>query len=331
MKRPLATGRGWTSNNPTRSADLGADFGHQSVLYQSVLEHLSVKPGACYLDGTVGAGGHSIAIIHASSPDGRLLGMDRDPTALALARRRLAPFGERALLVHSSFASMGEHARRLGFGKLDGILLDLGLSSLQLDDPARGFSFRHDGPLDMRFDPGDELTAAMLVNDLPAGELADIIFRHGEERDSRRISRAIVGARPLRTTGELARVVSGAVGRRGWRRGIHPATRTFQALRIAVNRELEALSIALPQAVELLRPGGRLVTIAFHSLEDRIVKRFFRREGQDCVCPPELAACACGHQATLKNLTRKPIRPSTAEVESNPRCRSARMRVAERV
>ncbi len=331
MKKTSVTGPGWTSNNPTRSADLPADFGHRSVLYQSVLEHLLVKPGANYLDGTVGAGGHSFAIMHASSPDGRLLGMDRDPAALALARRRLAPFGERALLVHSSFASMGEHAVRLGFGELDGVLLDLGLSSLQLDDPARGFSIRQDGPLDMRFDPADELTAAMLVNDLPAGDLADIIFRHGEERDSRRIARAIVGARPLRTTGELATVVSRAVRRHGWRRRTHPATRTFQALRIAVNRELEALSIVLPQAVELLRPGGRLVVIAFHSLEDRIVKQFFRREGQDCVCPPELAACACGHQATLRNLTRKPIRPSTAEVESNPRCRSARMRVAERI
>lgn len=300
---------------------------HIPVLYQSVLEYLQ-KPGGCYLDGTVGAGGHAAAVLDASSPDGRLLGMDRDPAALSFAGQRLAPFGDRVTLVHASFARMGEHAARLGFEQLDGILLDLGLSSRQLDDPARGFAFRHDGPLDMRFDPDDERTAATLVNELPSDELADIIYRYGEERDSRRIARAIVNARPLRTTGELASIVRGAVRRR--ERRIHPATRTFQALRIAVNRELEALSAALPQAVQLLRPGGRLAIIAFHSLEDRIVKQFFRRESQDCLCSPESPVCICQHQATLNILTRKPIRPSTVEMERNSRSRSARLRVAER-
>ena len=309
-----------------RSPGLPADF-HIPVLYQSVLEYLR-KPGGCYLDGTVGAGGHAAAVLEASSPDGRLLGMDRDPAALSFAGQRLAPFGDRVTLVRASFARMGEHAARLGFEQFDGILLDLGLSSRQLDDPARGFAFRHDGPLDMRFDPDDERTAATLVNELPSDELADIIYRYGEERDSRRIARAIVNARPLRTTGELASIVRGAVRRR--ERRIHPATRTFQALRIAVNRELEALSAALPQAVQLLRPGGRLAIIAFHSLEDRIVKQFFRRESQDCLCSPELPVCICQHQATLNILTRKPIRPSTVEVERNSRSRSARLRVAER-
>lgn len=310
---------GQTSGSPVDS--------HIPVLYQSVLEYLP-KPGGCFLDGTVGAGGHAAALLEASSPDGRLLGLDRDPAALSFAGQRLAPFGDRVTLVHASFAQMGEHTARLGFEQFDGILLDLGLSSRQLDDPARGFAFRHEGPLDMRFDPDDERTAASLVNELPPDELADIIYRYGEERESRRIARAIVNARPLRTTGDLASIVSGAVRRR--ERRIHPATRTFQALRIAVNCELEALSAALPQAVQLLRPGGRLAIIAFHSLEDRIVKQFFRRESQDCLCSPELPVCICQHQATLNILTRKPIRPSTVEVDRNSRSRSARLRIAER-
>jgi len=339
MKTTPASGPAWESD-AGQTAGLPTGFGHVPVLYQPVLEYLSVRPGGRYLDGTVGAGGHAAAILEASSPDGRLLGMDRDPAALAFAGQRLARFGDRVTLLHSSFARMGEHATSLGFDQLDGILLDLGLSSRQLDDPARGFAFRHDGPLDMRFDPHDELTAATLVNEAPVDELADIIYRYGEERDSRRIARAIVKARPLKTTGELAVVVSQAARRRERPRSVHPATRTFQALRIAVNDELEALSAALPLAVQLLQPPacagmslppGRLVVIAFHSLEDRIVKQFFRREAQDCICPPEAPVCVCGHQATLKILTRKPIRPTTAEVERNPRSRSARLRVAERI
>ena len=297
---------------------------HIPVLLQSVLDYLAIKPGGRYLDGTVGAGGHAGAILGALSSNGRLLGMDRDPAAIAFAGRRLAPFGERATLLNASFAQMGALAPQWGFEQLDGILLDLGLSSRQLDAPARGFAFRLDGPLDMRFDPHDEVTAATLVNELPQRELADTIYRFGEERESRRIARAIVAARPLRTTGELAAVVRRASSHRD-------ATRTFQALRIAVNRELEALSAVLPQAVQLLSPGGRLVVIAFHSLEDRIVKQFFRREAQDCICPPELPVCICNHSASLNIVTRKPTRPTAAEVESNPRSRSARLRVAERI
>jgi 16S rRNA (cytosine1402-N4)-methyltransferase len=223
---------------------------------------------------------------------------------------------------------MGEVASDRGFMPVDGILMDLGISSRQLGDPERGFSFQADGPLDMRLDPTAEMTAAELVNELPQEELADIIYRYGEERDSRRIARALVAARPIRSTKALASVVSSAVRNR--ERGIHPATRTFQALRIAVNRELEALATALPQAVGLLRPGGRLAVIAFHSLEDRIVKQFFQRESRDCLCPPEIPVCVCGHRATLEVITRKPIRPTAAEVERNPRCRSARLRIAEK-
>lgn len=328
MKKTPVNGLTWASDTGQETGD-PADHGHISVLYQSVLEYSSVRPGGRYLDGTLGAGGHAAAILDASSPDGRLLGMDRDPDALSFARQRLAPYGDRVVLVHASFAEMGKHAARLGFEQLDGILLDLGLSSRQLDDPSRGFAFRYDGPLDMRFDPSDDRSAARLVNELSTEELADILYRYGEERDSRRIARAIVAARPLGSTGELAAVVRSAVRRR--EPGKHPATRTFQALRIAVNRELDALTAALPQAAELLCPGGRLLVIAFHSLEDRIVKQFFRREAQDCICPPEMPICNCQHKASFNILTRKPIRPPANEVERNPRSRSARLRVAERI
>lgn len=327
MRQTQVGGPVWESDSD-QSAEPPADLSHIPVLYQSVLEYLSVKPGGQYLDGTVGAGGHAAGILEASSPDGRLLALDRDPDALSYAGRQLACFGSRLTLLHASFASIGEQAPSQGFELLDGILLDLGLSSRQLDDPARGFAFRHDGPLDMRFDRNDAKTAAELVNELPAEQLADIFYRYGEERESRRIARAIVAARPLLTTSQLASAVNSVVRRRG---AIDPATRVFQALRIAVNDELEALSGALPQAVGLLRPGGRLVVIAFHSLEDRIVKRFFRRGSQECLCPPEQLVCTCRHRATLNILTRRPIRPSNDEAERNPRCRSARLRAAERM
>jgi 16S rRNA (cytosine1402-N4)-methyltransferase len=224
---------------------------------------------------------------------------------------------------------MAEVAAAHDFVPVDGILLDLGLSSLQLADADRGFSFLVDGPLDMRFDTiSSDRTAADLVNHLSSEELADILYRYGEERQSRRIARAIVEARPLRTTRELVGVIEQAVGRRRGR--LHPATLVFQALRIAVNEELIALESALPQAVDLLSPGGRLVVIAFHSLEDRIVKRFMRRESQDCICPPELPMCTCDHEATLSVITRKPIKPTDEEMRGNPRSRSARLRIAER-
>jgi 16S rRNA (cytosine1402-N4)-methyltransferase len=233
------------------------------------------------------------------------------------------------VLVHSSFTRLAEVARICDFVPADGILLDLGLSSLQLADPARGFAFMSDGPLDMRFDPTTGgPTAADLVNELSAEELATLLYQYGEERQGRRIAEAIVAASPIHTTRELAAVVEQATGRRG---RIHPATRTFQALRIAVNDELAALEAVLPQAVEVLAPGGRLAVISFHSLEDRLVKRFLRRESRDCLCPPESPVCTCDHRATLRVITRKPVRPTADEIAANPRSRSARLRVAERL
>ena len=284
---------------------------HVPVLLAEVLASLGVRPGATALDGTVGGGGHAAGILAASAPDGRLLGLDRDPAALARAAEALAPFGPRARLVHGSFARLGALADAAGFGLFDAILLDLGFSSDQVDDPARGLSFRAVGPLDMRLDPGAPVTAADLVNGLPADELADVLYRYGEERRSRRVARAIVAARPLATTGQLAEVVARAVGGRPG--GIHPATRTFQALRIAVNHEIEALKAALSQATHVLDEGGRLVTISYHSLEDREIKRFVNTS-QDVV-----------------PISKKVIRPAREEVVRNPRSRSAKLRVAERV
>jgi 16S rRNA (cytosine1402-N4)-methyltransferase len=303
---------------------------HVPVLLEAVIDGLRVKPGGRYIDATVGGGGHASEILATSSPDGVLLGLDRDPAALEVADARLVGYRERLRLVQGSFADLMKIAAGHGFDRVDGILMDLGLSSLQLADPDRGFSFLIDGPLDMRFDTSSsDCTAADLVNRLSPEELADILYRYGEESQSRRIARAIVEARPLRTTGELVDVVEQAVGRRRGR--LHPATLTFQALRIAVNEELTALEGALPQAVELLVPGGRLAVIAFHSLEDRIVKRFMRRESQDCICPPGLPICTCDHEATLKVITRKPIKATSEEVEVNARSRSARLRIAERI
>jgi 16S rRNA (cytosine1402-N4)-methyltransferase len=281
------------------------------------------------IDGTVGAGGHAEGILERSAPDGELLGLDRDSVTLPLAQQLLARFGERAILRHGSFREITKHAAAIGWNQVDGVLLDLGVSSMQLDDAERGFSFRTQGPLDMRFDPEGGETAAELVNRLSEPELADLIARYGEEPQARRFARAIVGARPLESTTQLAEVIASA--RRGRRGRIHPATQTFQALRIAVNDELSALEQTLPQAVGLLKVGGRLAVIAFHSLEDRIVKRFMREESRDCICPPEQQTCTCGHKAQLRLIQRKPIRPSTLETQANPRARSARLRVAERL
>jgi len=302
---------------------------HQPVLYQEVLEALHPHPGGFYLDGTVGLGGHARGILEAIAPNGQLLGLDVDPQALQFAGQRLAAYSSRMHLHQGSYGQMEKHLYEVGWVALDGILLDLGASSLQFDRSDRGFSFQKEGPLDMRFDPDSPLTADQLVNDWPESELADALFRYGEEPKSRRIARAIVNARPLHSTVQLAEVIAKAVG--GRRTGIHPATRSFQALRIAVNRELESLEAALPQAMAALKPGGRLAVISFHSLEDRTVKLFFRQESRDCICPPEQLACTCGHKATLKEITRRPIRPSDQEVAANPRARSSRLRVAERL
>lgn len=302
---------------------------HQPVLYNEIIHALQPQSSNSYVDGTLGAGGHARGILEASSPDGRLLGMDVDPQALAVARERLAEFSSRAVIIQASYTTLSEQLDKLGWDKVDGILLDLGLSSMQLDTPERGFSFKADAPLDMRFDPRNPVTAADLVNTLPEKDLADLIYRYGEERRSRQIARAIVKARPVETTQELAQLVARVV--RGRRQDIHPATKTFQALRIAVNQELEALETVLPQAIASLNPGGRLAVIAFHSLEDRSVKQFFRKESRDCICPPRQPICTCDHVATIREITRRPIMPQEEEIQENPRARSARLRVAEKI
>jgi 16S rRNA (cytosine1402-N4)-methyltransferase len=257
-----------------------------------------------------------------------VLTLDADPHAVDRVRQRVQPFVGRSIVIQTNFRHLAVAAHQAGFDQVDGILLDLGLSSDQLELETRGFALMADGPLDMRFDPAQETSAADLVNTLPEGELADLIYAYGEERLSRRIARAIAQARPLNSTGQLARVIERSVGRRG---RLHPATRTFQALRIAVNDELGALADVLPQAVALLRPGGRLAVISFHSLEDRIVKQFMQREARDCLCPPEVLVCQCGHSATLRLITRKPVEPTAEEITRNPRSRSAKLRVAERL
>ncbi len=281
------------------------------------------------MDGTVGAGGHAWGILQASNPDGQLLGLDVDPQALAMAGEKLAEFGERAHLARASYTTLRKQLAAIKWQSVDGVLLDLGLSSMQLDSPERGFSFQTEAPLDMRFDPNGKTTAADLVNQLDEVELADLVYRYGEEHRSRQVARAIVHARPFATTTQLANVIAKVTG--GGKSGIHPATRTFQALRIAVNGELDALEEVLPQIVEVLKPGGRLAVISFHSLEDRIVKQFMRKESRDCICPPRQPVCTCGHKATLRELTKKPIRPQEDEIRSNARSRSARLRVAERI
>ena len=260
--------------------------------------------------------------------------MDVDPQALELAQQRLAGFSERVTLVQESYTSLLEQIRQLGWENVQGIVIDLGVSSMQLDTPERGFSFQGEGPLDMRFDPRQPLSAEDVVNRWAERDLADLIWRYGEEQQSRRIARAIVAARPLHTTRELAELVARTLGgRKGsyQKSRTHPATRTFQALRIAVNQELQSIEDFLPQAVEALAPGGRLAVISFHSLEDRIVKQFFRRESRDCICPPEQPVCTCGHKASIREVNRHPIEAQQEEVESNPRARSAKLRVVEKI
>jgi len=258
---------------------------HRPVLYHEVLTALQPRSGGRYVDGTLGAGGHAEGILTHSAPNGLLLGLDVDPHALAIAAERLASFGERAVLRRASYTTLRAQLAALGWESIDGMVLDLGLSSMQLDQPERGFSFREDAPLDMRFDPSQPLTAADLVNTLDEAALADLLWRYGEERRARRVARAIVRRRPITTTRQLAEIVASATT--SGKRGMHPATRTFQALRIAVNEELANVEAVLPQAIEALAPGGRLAVIAFHSLEDRIVKRAFKAAAGICTCPPE--------------------------------------------
>ncbi len=302
---------------------------HHSVLYHEIIHALSPKSPGRYVDATVGAGGHAWGILAASQPAGKLLGLDLDPQALALAGQRLAEYTGRFTLVQASYTTLLAQIRQIGWDRVQGIVFDLGVSSMQIDTPERGFSFLKDGPLDMRFGPSQAISAADLVNQWAEQDLAGLIWEFGEDRNSRKIARAILQGRPFATTLQLAKAIEKAVGRSKER--LHPATRTFQALRIAVNQELQGIAETLPLAVEALAPGGRLAVIAFHSLEDRLVKQFFRRESRDCICPPEQPVCTCGHKATIKEITRHPVIPEEGETQSNPRARSARLRVAEKL
>lgn len=304
---------------------------HRPVLLEETLKYLVPERGGLFVDCTVGLGGHSEAILK-SSPDTRVLGLDLDPAALEYSRQRLAPFGERFRAVQTNFRKLETVLRESGEPDAAGILVDLGVSSLQFDSPERGFSFRFDAPLDMRMDPSSGPTAADLLQQLPEAEIARIIFEFGEERHSRRIARRIVERReqgqPVTTTAELAELVRLAVGSRKRQQPLHPATRTFQALRIAVNSELEGLGEFIEKAVDLLETDGRFVAISFHSLEDRIVKREFRRLSGHCECPPRLPVCSCGARKAVEILTRRPLTPTDREVNENPRARSAKLRAA---
>ena len=306
------------------------NLSHEPVLYEEIIHALHpVSPGL-YVDGTVGAGGHARGLLEACAPDGKVLGLDVDSQALALARRNLAPYGPRMLLTQASYSSLLEVMRSVGWTAADGIVLDLGVSSMQLEAAERGFSFRHEAPLDMRFDPEAGLSAADVINTMPESELADILFRFGEERQAKRIARLIVASRPLSTTTELAAIVARAY--RG-RTRIHPATRTFQALRIVVNDELTNLQQGLPQAIDALRSGGRLAVISFHSLEDRMVKTFMRQGGGSRSEQPDVGILPqpTSYQPTIKQVTHKPIVASADEIQHNPRARSAKLRVAEKL
>lgn len=306
---------------------------HRPVLLDETMELLEPRPGGTYLDATLGGGGHTSRILELSSPDGVVIALDRDPEAIAYARERLAVYGDRLRTVQANFGDVNSVLESLGVGELDGALFDFGVSSHQLDSE-RGFSFMRDETLDMRMSPAEDTpSAADVVNGYGEGDLAEIIYRYGEERYSRQIARAIVkrrGESPIRTTGELADVILSAVGSRYRGQDIHPATRTFQAIRIEVNRELEAIELGVAGAVDLLRECGRVCCISFHSLEDRIVKQLFRRLSGHCECPPRLPGCVCGAKEVLRILTKKPVTPTPEEVRENPRSRSSRLRAAEK-
>lgn len=302
---------------------------HTPVLYQEIIHALQPRSGGRYLDGTLGAGGHARGILEACAPDGLLLGLDVDPQALALARETLAPYEGRIHLVQASHTTLSQQLVSLKWDSVDGIVLDLGASSMQFDNPERGFSFLQDGPLDMRFGPHVTMSAADIINTYDEKELADIIFKYGEDRDARKIAKAIVMNRPLHTTRELVAAIEKASPRRGDR--VHPATQTFQALRIVVNEELAAVAITLPQTVTCLKPGGRCAVISFHSLEDRIVKEYFREQSKDLINPPYEMIYEEERKAVVKLVNKKPILPSDEERKENPRARSAKLRVIEKL
>ena len=308
------------------------DYGHKPVLLEECLEALAIRPGGTYLDGTLGRAGHSLEILRRLK-GGRLIGIDRDMTAIEAARERLAEYKDHVTLVHGNFCDLGEILSSLHVDKVDGMFFDLGVSSPQLDEAQRGFSYMHDAPLDMRMDTSAALDARQVVNTWSGEELRRILYEYGEERYAPQIARAIVRRReerPLETTGELVEVIRSAMPAQALREKQHPAKRSFQAIRIAVNGELDALAPMLRSAAEGLKPGGRLAVITFHSLEDRIVKQTMRELAAGCICPPEFPVCVCGRKPKLKLVTRKPIVSGAAELEENPRARSAKLRVAER-
>jgi 16S rRNA (cytosine1402-N4)-methyltransferase len=302
---------------------------HVPVLSAEVLEMLDVKPGGRYIDCTLGGGGHALSILESSKPDGQLLGIDADPEAINLAQHNLYDYFENTTLINDNFSNLEFICTATGFIGADGILFDLGLSSLQIENAERGFSFQRSGPLDMRFNPDEKLTAADIVNKLPVDKLAQLIRIYGEEPMAVHIARNIVINRPINDTSELAEIISSSVKIHHGR--IHPATRTFQALRIAVNRELDYLTSSLEQSIKCLAKGGRLVVLSYHSLEDRIVKNFLLKESRDCICPTDIPECRCNHQAKLIILTKNAILPSDKEVDTNPRSRSAKLRTAVRL
>ena len=318
-----------TGMNRQAGSDWDSSGFHLPVLLEETLDRLSPRDGGVYLDATAGEGGHTLAILERSAPSGRVLAIDRDPRSLVRAEQRLLQHGTRFIPVQGNYGQMAEISRSHGISQVDGVLMDLGFSSRHIEGEGYGFSFQRDEPLDMRYDPGQTLTAEHIVNGYDQEELASVIFRLGEEPRSRSIAREIVRSRPVSTTGELSQAVARAMGPA--RRRINPATRTFQALRIEVNAELDHLESGLSQAIELLAPGGNLVVISYHSLEDRIVKNTLAREAASCICPPELPECVCGHLPRMRNITRRVIKPSVEEVKQNPRSRSARMRVAQRL
>ena len=310
------------------------EFQHKSVLLQECIDALNIRPDGIYLDGTLGGAGHSSQIARRLTEGGRLIGVDRDRTALAAAKERLAPYADRVTLVHSNFAEIDAILDSLGIPAVDGMLFDLGVSSPQLDDASRGFSYMADAPLDMRMDKDDVLTAGEVVNTWPQSELRRILYDYGEERYAPQIAAAICRARekaPIETTLELVEIIRSAMPAQALREKQHPAKRSFQAIRIAVNDELGAVSRMMQAAVGRLNPGGRLAVITFHSLEDRIVKSEMQQAARGCTCPPEFPVCVCGKKPLVKLVTRKPIVSGPAELEENPRARSAKLRVAEKL
>jgi len=302
---------------------------HQPVLYHAVLAYLKPSNLGHYVDATLGAGGHAYGILSASSPQGMLLGLDVDEQALQIARLTLRDFTNRILIHKASYVDLGQVMKKIGWENFNGILFDLGVSSMQLDTPERGFSFMRNGQLDMRFDEMLETKAEHIVNTYTQEQISEILFTYGEERFARRIAKAIIAERPIRSTKQLADLIAKHSRHRKGR--IHPATKTFQALRIAVYQELQNIPKGLEQACRYLKTGGRLVVIAYHSLEDRLVKQFFKNESQDCICPPEQVECRCGHSAQLQVLTKRPIEADDDEIQHNPRARSAKLRAAERI